>query len=643
MPSWAIDRVVVERERSDTSSSERFARALAMLTREVWHPECTFASAIGAICRTACRALEVERVSIWEYQPDQKQLCCLHVCQARDSGPLDAASLDTLSLDGDDYMAALEGVRALDNHDFDSVTQGPASHLALRDYLKKHNINALLDAPALVGGEILGVISHESVDRRRTWTAAEIAFAASMGDYVAMAYEIARRRTAEDTVQHLLLHDRSTGLPNREYVEELLKQRLVASRRSGEMVAVVHARIDAAGGGVLAAGAPSEEDVMAMIASRLRDLERHQVDLARVHSNGFVFVLVSRGAEGAAVRLAERCLTRVRQLGEQEGGVHPGAAIGVAFANDAFDLEPRDLLRRAEEAADSALRIDKFAYAVFDIERHEALVEQLRTERAMRAAFANDEFELHYQPEYDAAEHRWVAAEALLRWQHDGRLRSAAEFVGAAEVSGLIVPLGSWVLRRACRDAAHWPATPDGAIVGLRVNVSARQFEAAGLAEDVATALADSGVDPGRLCLEITETTLMENIEHALSVLVQLKQLGVKIAIDDFGTGYASLTYLKQLPVDVLKIDRSFVMGLPADRVDAAIVSAVAGLADSLGIDVVAEGVETVEQQHALQAVGVRRMQGWLYAKAMDQSRVCQLLSAVPPDAPLAGPEAVAG
>lgn len=630
MPSWARKHETDALPGRVPSAGERFTRALVTLTREVWHPDCTFDTAIAAVCRIACEALQVERVSVWSYEPEVHLLRCLHVHQARDSGPLEDDTLDTLSLDGDDYMAALKGVRALDSNDFAASKESPRSHLALHDYLQRHSIHALLDAPACIGGELLGVISHECVDRRRDWSAEEVTFAATMGDYVAMAYEIVRRRAAEHAVQHLLLHDAQTGLPNREYLEELLTRRLALPRRKGETVAVVHARIEASSGGALAAGAPTESDVMTRVAGRLRQFDGQQADLARVHSNGFAFVLAAGAAEGAAVRLAEACIERVRTLGEQDDEVNPGIALGIAFADTAPDGSARALLRQAEEAADSAALVDKFAYEVFDLGHHDALVERVRIERALRAAFANSEFELHYQPEFDADDGQWAAAEALLRWRYEGRLLSAGEFVGVAEASGLILPLGSWVLHRACHDAAAWPKLPNGRPAGVRVNVSTRQFEAAGLAADLTRALAESGLAPERLCLEITETTLMGNIEHALDVLTELKAIGLKIAIDDFGTGYASLTYLKRLPVDVLKIDRSFVEGLPGNAVDTAIVAAVAGLAGSLGIDVVAEGVERLEQQHALQAIGVRRMQGWLYAKAMGQEDVCRLLGAVP-------------
>ena len=215
-----------------------------------------------------------------------------------------------------------------------------------------------------------------------------------------------------------------------------------------------------------------------------------------------------------------------------------------------------------------------------------------------------------------------------MRWrQPDGSLRVAGEFIDVAESSGLIMPIGEFVLQRACTDAAHWPAGDDGRAPVLRVNLSARQFEQAGLAEMVSAALRDSGLPAERLCLEITETALMSRAEASLEVLCQLRSLGVSLAIDDFGTGYSSLAYLKRFPVDTLKIDRCFVEALPDSTFDLAIVEAVVGLARCLGIDVVAEGVERLEQERMLHAHGVSRVQGWLYAAAMDQRSLLRVLA----------------
>lgn len=608
------------------SDGQRFTRALMALTRAIWQPDCSFDSALALICESAADALRVARVNVWHYDRSAQRLRCIHAYSACTRAHAADDALETLSLEGDDYVGGFEGVRALDAADVRLHPSTASSLSELRSYLERHGIHALLDAPVRVEGELLGVICHECTAGPRIWSHEEITFAGSMGDFVAMAYEIVRRRRAEKEVQHLLLHDATTGLPNRDYLVELLRQRLAAPRAAGDVLAVVHVRIDASGGVALPDDAPTADEVMGQVALRLRQLSSNQTHLARVRADGFGFVLEGSTAQRNAVRLAERCIAAVRGLQWELKDLLPGATVGIAYAEDSADRGARVLMRQAESAAERAREHDKFGYQVFDLEHHQALLDRLRLERALRDAPANGEFELHYQPEYDATTQAWVAAEALLRWRHEGRLRAAAEFIEVLESSGQILSLGRWVLHQACADAARWPISPNRIAQTVRVNVSARQFEDAGLATDVRDALAASGLAPERLCLEITETTLMRNLDHALDVLQQLKSVGVQVALDDFGTGYGSLVYLKRLPVDVIKIDRSFVDGLPGTPADIAIVKAVFGLAESLGLEVVAEGVERADQQLSLQAIGVRRMQGWLFAKAMDQASLCELL-----------------
>jgi len=608
------------------SDGQRFTRALVALTRAVWHPDCSFDSALAVICEHAADALRVDRVNVWHYERDAQRLRCIHAFSARERAHASDDTLESLSLEGDDYVTGFEDVRALDAADVRLHPSTASSLSELRSYLERHGIQALLDAPVRVEGELLGVICHECTAGHRLWSHDEITFAGSMGDFVAMAFEIVRRRRAEKEVQHLLLHDATTGLPNRDYLVELLRQRLAAPRAPGDVLAVVHVRIDASGGVALPDDAPTADDVMGQVALRLRQLSSNQTHLARVRADGFAFVLEGSTAQRNAVRLAERCIAAVRGLQWDLKDLLPGATVGIAYADAAADGGARVLMRQAESAAERAREHDKFGYQVFDLEHHDALLKRLRLERALRDAPANGEFELHYQPEYDATTQAWVAAEALLRWRREGRLLAAAEFIEVLESSGQILSLGRWILHRACADAAQWVGAPNQVAPTVRVNVSARQFEEAALVADVGDALAASGLAPERLCLEITETTLMRNLDHALGVLQRLKALGVQVALDDFGTGYGSLVYLRRLPVDVIKIDRSFVDGLPGTTADVAIVKAVFGLAESLGIEVVAEGVERADQQLALQAIGVRRMQGWLFARAMDQASLCALL-----------------
>ncbi len=607
------------------TSSERFTRTLVELTRAVWHPQCTFETAISAICDAAAAALQVERVSVWQHEDGRLRL--LHA-SGEGSPEGEPSGGDAMTLDDAAYIRALSDVRTFETFEVDEDPDFGLGSTALRDYLQRHHIRALLDAPAYVDGELQGVICHESINHLRKWTREEITFAASMGDYVAMAYEISRRRRAEGEVEHLRLHDGSTGLGNRDYLVELARQRLAPMRGNGETLAVVHVFVDATGGVAWSANAPTVEEVMARLGQSLVLLTSESIELARVRANGFAFLLARDARQRSAVRLAERALAAIRAVEWDHAEVDPSATAGIAFATVGEGFDARVLMRQAEEAAEHARAGDKFGYEVFDPEHHDALVETLRFERALRDAFAEGRFEVHYQPEYDAGQRAWVAAESLLRWRDGDRLVAAADFIGVVESSGLMLPVGRWVLGQACRDAVHWPRQPDGSLPTVRVNVSTRQFDESGLAEDVAAALAESGLAPSRLCLEITETTLMRDIDHALEMLQQLKRIGVSVAIDDFGTGYASLVYLKRLPVDVLKIDRSFVEGIPGSVADTAIVRAVVGLAASLGMDVIAEGVERLAQQDALLALGVRHMQGWLYGKAMDDASLCGLLEA---------------
>lgn len=239
------------------SASEGFTRALVALTRTVWHPSCTFDSAIGGICETAAQALHVERVSVWHYDIDAGLLRCLHAYTAATGEHEEVAVLETLSLDGDDYMAALKEVRTFEAADVATVNGGFRSHSALRDYLQRHRIHAVLDAPAFLEGSLQGVICHESVDRVRVWSREEITFAASMGDYVAMAYEIARRRRAESGLEHLRLHDSRTGLPNRDYMIELVRQRLASAASPEQRVSVIHIMVNSTGAVSTSAGTPT--------------------------------------------------------------------------------------------------------------------------------------------------------------------------------------------------------------------------------------------------------------------------------------------------------------------------------------------------------------------------------------------------
>jgi EAL domain-containing protein (putative c-di-GMP-specific phosphodiesterase class I)/GAF domain-containing protein len=600
-------------------AGERYAQALVALTRRVWHPDCQLDDAFAVICETAAETLHVARTNIWRYDPSHELLVCLHAF-TRESGHALPTALETLPVDGE-YVAEMGEVRAIDAHDVTSAPATTASGHALQDYLERHRIRSLLDAPVRVEGELVGIICHEQVDWPRRWTRDEVAFAGSMGDFVAMAIEIARRRETEQALQHLRLHDAATGLPNADYLAELLRDQIQHADATHRL-AVLHLRVDTVQAGALLPEASTVDALLHAIGLQLRSLAPTNA-LARVRSDALALATrFDADDEDFAVRLAERVLALVGSVLGTAVLAAP-AAVGIAFHEPGED-DPYVLLQHAEQAADQA-RERGAAWDVFDLERHRALLARLQQERELHDAFAQGRFEVHFQPERDLVAARWRGAEALLRLRDGDRLVPAQEFIEVAEQAGLIVALGRWVLEQACAAAAGWPDSPEHP-TQVRVNVSARQFESGDLVGDVAGALERAGLAPARLCLEITETTLMHDVPRAIELLHALKALGVQVAIDDFGTGYSSLVYLKRFPADTLKIDRSFVPDQPRDPPDTALVAAVVQLAQALGLDVVAEGVERRDQCDALRAFGVEHMQGWLFSAEVPATDVARLL-----------------
>jgi EAL domain-containing protein (putative c-di-GMP-specific phosphodiesterase class I) len=303
--------------------------------------------------------------------------------------------------------------------------------------------------------------------------------------------------------------------------------------------------------------------------------------------------------------------------------VYVTASTGIALA--AEGLSPEDLLRAADTAMYRAKRWAR-PHQVFDEAMRLRSAARLSMESALHRAHERGEFRLHYQPAVSTVDGSVVGVEALLRWDHPERgMVLPAEFIPVAEESGLIVPIGRWVLEEACRQADRWRRF--GRETWLSLNLSAHQLTASGLVEEVEAALETTSTDPTRLHLEITESALMADTEGAARVIRSLKRLGVRVSIDDFGTGYSSLSHLKRLAVDTLKIDRSFVDGLGREPEDTAIVMAVLGMAQSLGLSVVAEGVETEEQLAALRDLGCTTAQGFLFARPQPPDSVGRLLA----------------
>jgi diguanylate cyclase (GGDEF)-like protein/PAS domain S-box-containing protein len=444
--------------------------------------------------------------------------------------------------------------------------------------------------------------------------------------------DITERRRHDEVLAHRATHDLLTGLPNRALFLTLLDEATARlgrgrGRARQRSLAVLFFDLDRFKVVNDSLGHAAGDQLLVQIAHRLRGVIRPGDVLARLGGDEFTVMVHGADAEGAQA-FAERLQDSLRQPIEVLGrDFLMSASIGVVTT--AVREDSADLLRWADAAMYRAKESGRNRIARFDEVLRAEVSERLELDQMLRTAMDRGELRVEYQPEVDLASGELVGAEALVRWQHPTRgLIAAGEFVPLAEENGMIVHLGHWVLETACAQAQQWLAAgqlPER--FTLRVNLSARQLELPSLAEDVRDLLARTGFPVQRLCLEITETALMRDVDHALAVLLELHRLGVSLAVDDFGTGYSSLSSLKKFPLDVLKIDRSFVDGLPDDAEDMAIVSTILLLARSLGLSTTAEGVETPAQRDALRALGCPTAQGFLFSTPRTPEDFEQLLT----------------
>ena len=445
--------------------------------------------------------------------------------------------------------------------------------------------------------------------------------------------DITEQKQAEESLAHQARHDPLTGLPNRTVLADRLDQALARRHRRSSSVAVFFIDIDHFKWLNDALGHATGDRLLIEVASRLRDAVRPGDTVARFGGDEFVMLCEDLDDELHAAALARRLAGVVSSpLTLDSHQVTPTLSIGIALASATGDETAGALLRDADAAMHRAKAGGRDRYEIFDTQMRDRARDRLETESALRNAINRGEFVVFFQPEVDLTTNQVVGVEALVRWDHPERGRlSPDEFIPLAEETGLIVPLGSFVLAEACRQVAAWQRRyPRVSRLSLAVNLSARQLLAPGLNEVVRAALARTGLAPGSLCLEITESVLLEDAESSLAALAALKEIGVRLGVDDFGTGYASLTYLKRFPVDVLKIDKSFVAGLVDDRQDRAIVSSVVDLAHAFGLATVGEGVETVEQLELLRSLGCDLAQGYFWSPALPAEELARWLQGAP-------------
>ena len=446
---------------------------------------------------------------------------------------------------------------------------------------------------------------------------------------VTIMRDISERKRLETKVQYQATHDALTGLANRTLLHDRLHQAIAQATRNEREIWVIFVDLDRFKMVNDSLGHKAGDAFLLAVSERLQAIVREADTVARLGGDEFVLVLPESNETSMTVNTLQRIMQTIsRPIPVEEKEFSLNCSLGVAvFPNDGEEAEL--LIERADMAMYRAKETGRNNFQFFTAEMNERLIERMRIEEALRDAVERQEFELHYQPQVDLVTGRVIGAEALIRWRHpEMGLISPARFIPLAEETGLIVPLGHWVLRTACEQTTTWERAGLLGPHGLRmaVNLSARQFAQPDLVQSIADAVRDSGIAPDRLEIELTEGLVMTDVENAIETMHEMKRLGVQLSIDDFGTGYSSLAYLQRFPIDVLKIDQSFVRDITASSGDATIVHTIISMAHNLRLRVIAEGVETEEQLAYLRKHECDEMQGYYFSRPLPAAEMEALL-----------------
>ena len=485
--------------------------------------------------------------------------------------------------------------------------------------------------PLLVQGTVVGVMSFMAIEKD-TFTPEFAELLQRLVDNVSFALEnferVDEKAKADERIEYLASHDSLTQLPNREMFNGMLRRAIDAAAGNRRRFALLFIDLDRFKVINDSLGHDAGDMLLVEIGGRLRRALRSSDVVARLGGDEFVVILEQVAERPDVERIAGDLLSILSQPLQLSGHeCHTTASIGIAmYPTDGTDVQT--LTKNADMAMYLAKEDGKNAFRFFTREFKTQSIEQLMLETALRRALERDQFTLHYQPKIDIASGQITGVEALLRWNHpDLGTVAPGQFIPLAEETGMIVPIGRWVLKEACAQNMAWQRR------GLRpvtmaVNLSPRQFADVHLLRDIDEALVASGMSPVLLQLEVTESMVMRNVSRAIKVLDAIQRRGIRLAIDDFGTGYSSMSLMKQFPIDTIKIDRSFVRDLPVDSEDQAIAQAIISMGKALGMTVIAEGVETVEQEAFLRSHACDEMQGFLFSKPLPARQMAGLLGA---------------
>lgn len=492
--------------------------------------------------------------------------------------------------------------------------------------------DADLNALARKSGEIDGKADDEVEGLRHDGTTfpAAILLCASRAEtgprFVAIIRDITARKSYEDRLRYMATRDPLTGLGNRYLLAERLEEGMAWANASGSELALIYCDLDQFQNINDAFGHECGDDVIKLAAHRIDACAPGTATVARVGGDEFHILLTNIDGQKTVEVFAQQVMDALSAPYNIQGReIFSSASMGIAFyPSDAATLS--DLLRNVDTAANNAKRDGRANYKIYTRQMSEEVHRRVELGHHLRRALENDELSLNYQAKVDLATGEIIGAEALLRWHSEALgFISPAEFVPIAEETGLIVPIGDWVLDAACREAAHWPMS-NGRDMQVAVNLSALQFLRGNLTERVSNSLRQSGLPARRLDLELTESLLVERPEETIQTLNELKEMGISISMDDFGTGYSSLSYLTRFPLDSLKVDRAFVTDLPHNRDAVVVVRAIVGMAQQLEYNIVAEGIETERQMEFLHGLGCQTGQGYFFSKPLSNDDFISLL-----------------
>jgi len=623
---WSF-RDITQRKRMESvllqseKTLRRHNRVLAKLTKSKTLNGKDLNHALREITEAAAQTLEVERVSVWLYNQDHSKIHCLDLYENSQGQHSEGVELAAVSYPA--YFQALEHARAIAAHDAhtDSRTQEFSEF-----YLTPLGITSMLDAPIWLHGEMVGVLCYENVGLMRQWTLEEENFAAAIADLVSLSIETDKRKQAEETIRHQALHDQLTGLPNRTLFNDRLSIALANARRHKEMLAVVFLDLDRFKKINDTLGHDVGDLLLKAVVERVKNSVRQGDTVARWGGDEFTLLLPQIAGKQDAINIAKRILDALKPVFNLNG-YEARISLSIGIAVYPFDGEDAEtLVKNADVALYRTKEDGRNGYQVYSLTMNSQASELLTMENNLHQALERGEFVLHYQPQINIATGKITGMEALVRWQHpEFGLVSPATFIPLAEQTGLIVPIGEWVLWTACTQNKAWQ---DAGLPKLRmaVNLSARQFQQSNLIEIVERTLSETGLDPHYLELEVTESVTMRNLELAKTVLTNLYNMGIQLSMDDFGTGYSSLSYLKQFPFRTLKIDRSFVLDLTTNPKDAAIIAVIIALGKELNLRLIAEGVETEAQKDLLRCLQCEEMQGYLFSRPLPAKDATELL-----------------